>query len=255
MTDRVTVRVGSESAVLVLGTGRDRVREAAALLGAGLASALAWQLLLLPVGAMVGTFAHHLLDLDGRATAWAVAGVSLLELVVGAARYEWEELTRPGRLEFSPPDKPVRWRRVGPGVPGRWQPVARLRGLTVTHWIAEPVDGDPRPRRETYSLRLEPPGFGAVPLSATEVPGDPRRLVEDLRALLVPAGLAVEFETRRYVRAPGRIPSLAPAPPDLPAPTAPAETGTVADAVPDALPDTAPGDEAGTGADRGQTPA
>ncbi|WP_327676272.1 hypothetical protein [Kitasatospora sp. NBC_00458] len=239
MTERVTVRVGPESAVLVLGTGRDRLRETAGILGEGLLSALGWQVLLLQLGSAVGVFAHLMLHLDGAAVIWAVAAVSAVEIVVGTLHYDWETLTRPGRLEFSPPHEPTHWRQVLLGRPSRWYPVTGLRGLKVAHWVYEPVDGDPRPRLETYSVRNEAPGFSAVPLSAREVRGDPRQLVEDLRALLGPVGLAVELDTERFVWAPGRIPSYRLAPPEAVPPEAvppeavpPEGAPPVADAVP-----------------------
>lgn len=138
------MRVGAESAVLVLGTGRDRAREAAGILGRELLSALGMQVLWLPVGGVAGLVAHLALGVGVGAVAPAVAAASVLEVVVTGVLSGWTDLTRPGRLEFAPPDVPVRVRAVRSGLPGRWRSVAELGTVRVAHRITEPVAGDPR---------------------------------------------------------------------------------------------------------------
>ncbi|MFG3049868.1 hypothetical protein ACGFZP_02795 [Kitasatospora sp. NPDC048239] len=212
MTGRVTVRVGSESAVLVPGTGRDRVREAAGILGGEMLSALGMQVLWLPLGAVAGVVAHLALGVDAAAAARAVGAVSLLEVVVTGVLSGWTDLTRPSRLEFSPPQAPVRVRAVRLGLPGRWRPVAELGGVRVAHRITEPVDGDPRPCRETFTVERRATGLRRAPLSAYDVPGDPRPVFGQVRDLLGPVGLSVEIGTARYVRRRGGPPIPAPGP-------------------------------------------
>ncbi|MFF2350396.1 hypothetical protein ACFVVL_11495 [Kitasatospora sp. NPDC058115] len=207
MTERVTVRVGPESAVLVLGTGRDRVREAVGELGSELVlSVLGPQVILLPLGALAGVVAHVALGLGAGAAVGLVGAVTLLELLVCGLLAGWSTLTRPCRLELSPPHAPVRMRLVRLGLPGRWRPVAELGGLEVVHRIHEPVDGDPRPRAETFTVSAA--GYRGASLSVRDVPGDPRRLVQQLGDVLAPAGLPVDLRTTRYIGRPGRPPLL-----------------------------------------------
>ncbi|MGW2548201.1 hypothetical protein ACWC5I_46940 [Kitasatospora sp. NPDC001574] len=219
MTERVTVRVGPDAAVLVLGTGRDRVRETAGILGRETVAGLGPQVVLLPLGMLAGAAVHAVLGVGTGAVVGLVGALALLEVLACWLVSGWGELTRPSRLEFAPPDAPARMRFVRLGVRGRWRPVTELGNLRVAHRIVAPVDGDPRPARETFTVRREAARPGTAPLSAYEVPGDPRRLVEQLGGLLAPAGLAVELRTDRYVRTRGGGPPvLVPDPPaDRPA--------------------------------------
>ncbi|MFB6892504.1 hypothetical protein ACFCX4_24695 [Kitasatospora sp. NPDC056327] len=220
MTERVTVRVGPESAVLVLGTGRDRVREAAGDLGRELVpSVLGPQVILLPSGALAGVVAHEALGLGTGGAVALVGALLLLELLVCALLVCGSSLTRPCRLELSPPHAPVRMRFVRLGRTGRWRPVAELGGLEVVHRVQEPVDGDPRPRAETFTVSAA--GRRRASLSAQDVPGDPRELVRQLGDLLAPAGVPVGLRTTRYARRLGRPPVRVPGP--APAGAAPAE--------------------------------
>ncbi|MFD4910711.1 hypothetical protein [Kitasatospora purpeofusca] len=197
MTERVTVRVGPESAVLVLGTGRDRWRDVAGDLRRDLMPSIVGpQLLLLPMVAGAGVVTHAAVGL--------VAAAMLLEVLAITLLAVWGSLTRPGRLEFSPPRAPVRMRAVRAGRPGRWRPVTELGEVQVTHRLTEPVDGDPRPLTETFTVSAT--GCPARALSAYNVPGDPRRLVAHLTELLVPAGVPVVFQSTRFAWSRGERP-------------------------------------------------
>ncbi len=207
VTERVTVRVGPESAVLVLGTGRDRWRDAAGDLRRDLVSLVVGsQLFLLPLGAWYVVLAHVNLGLGTGAAVGLFAAATLLEVLAVALLTVRDSLVRPGRLEFSPPQAPVRMRAVRAGRPGRWRPVTELGEVRVAHRLTEPVDGDPRPLTETFTVSAT--GFPTRALSAYDVPGDPRRLVAHLTELLVPAGVPVVLQSARYAWRQGERPVL-----------------------------------------------
>ncbi|MFD8699296.1 hypothetical protein [Kitasatospora purpeofusca] len=207
MTERVTVRVGPESAVLVLGTGRDRLRDVTGALRRELVpSVMGPQLILLPLGAGAGVFAHVVLGLGTGAAVGLVAAATLLEILALTLLAVGDSLTRPGRLEFSPPQAPVRMRAVRAGRPGRWRPVAVLGQVRVAHRVTEPVDGDPRPRAETFTVSAT--GCPTRALSAYDIPRNPRRPVAQLTELLAPAGVPVVLRTARYAWRRGDPPVL-----------------------------------------------
>ncbi|MFE6749674.1 hypothetical protein ACFVGM_27775 [Kitasatospora purpeofusca] len=207
MTERVTVRVGPESAVLVLGTGRDRWRDAARDLRRELVpSVLGPQLILLPLGAGSAVLAHVALGLGTGAAVGLLAAATLLETLAFTLLAVGESLLRPGRLEFSPPRAPVRMRAVRAGRPGRWRPVTELGEVQVAHRLTEPVDGDPRPLTETFTVSAT--GRPTRALSAYDVPGDPRRPVAQLTELLASAGVPVVLQTARYAWRRGDPPVL-----------------------------------------------
>ncbi|MCX4684998.1 hypothetical protein OG401_11875 [Kitasatospora purpeofusca] len=207
MTERVTVRVGPESVVLVLGTGRDRLREVARDLRRELVpSVLGPQLILLPLGTAAGVFAHLALGLGTGAAVGLVGAATLLEVLALALLAVGDSLARPGLLEFSPPQAPVRMRAVRAGRPGRWRPVAALGEVRVDHRVTEPVDGDPRPPAETFTVSAR--DYLTRALSVYDVPGNPRLLVAQLAELLEPAGVPVVLQSARYAWRRGGPPVL-----------------------------------------------
>ncbi len=158
------------------------------------------------MGTAAGVFAHVALGVGTGAAVGLVGAATLLEMLTCGLLAGWSTLTRPGRLEFSPPHAPVRMRAVRAGRPGRWRPVAALGEVRVAHRVTEPVDGDPRPPAETFTVSAT--GYPTRALSAYDVPGDSRLLVAQLAELLVPAGVPVVLQAARYAWRRGGPPVL-----------------------------------------------